>query len=289
VHPRVLFAGQICGVEGYVESIATGLLAGVHAADLVHGNEPMPAPRASAFGSLTHYVTHADAKNFQPANITFDLLPALAKKIRDRKERHRLQCELALREFDAWLVRAGVESGKGANAENAQGRGTLSAEVECRGDFEIRRATTEDAHAIAYVLQKSFREFRPLYTDGGFEATALCVERVMERIEEGPVWVASRGGAVFGTVAAVVKDESVYLRGMAVLPEARGSGAGAKLLQEVEGWAKDERCKRLFLSTTPFLDSAIRLYERFGFGRANENAQHLFGTPLFTMEKSLGD
>jgi methylenetetrahydrofolate--tRNA-(uracil-5-)-methyltransferase len=109
-HPRVLFAGQICGVEGYVESIATGLLAGMHAAALASGAEIPPAPRSSAFGSLTHYVTHADAKNFQPANITFDLLPALEKKIRDRKERHRLQCELALREFDGWLETAGAKA-----------------------------------------------------------------------------------------------------------------------------------------------------------------------------------
>jgi methylenetetrahydrofolate--tRNA-(uracil-5-)-methyltransferase len=101
--PRVLFAGQICGVEGYVESIATGLMAGIYAAALVGGTEPVPSPRASAFGSLAHYITHADPKNFQPANITFDLLPALDKKIRDRKERHRLQCETALREFDHWL------------------------------------------------------------------------------------------------------------------------------------------------------------------------------------------
>ena len=101
-HPRVFFAGQICGVEGYVESIATGLLAGVHAAAMSCG-EMTPAPRDSAFGSLTHYVTHADAKNFQPANITFDLLPPLDRKIRDRKERHRMQCELALREFGRWL------------------------------------------------------------------------------------------------------------------------------------------------------------------------------------------
>jgi len=107
-HPRVFFAGQICGVEGYVESIATGLIAGMHAAALIAGAELTPAPRASAFGSLTHYVTHADAKNFQPANITFDLLPPLEKKIRDRKERHRLQCELALKEFDGWMDRAGV-------------------------------------------------------------------------------------------------------------------------------------------------------------------------------------
>jgi methylenetetrahydrofolate--tRNA-(uracil-5-)-methyltransferase len=107
-HPRILFAGQICGVEGYVESIATGLMAGLHAAALAAGGKAVPPPRASAFGSLTHYVTHADANNFQPANITFDLLPALEKKIRDRKERHRLQCELALRQFDAWMERAGI-------------------------------------------------------------------------------------------------------------------------------------------------------------------------------------
>ncbi len=109
-HPNVFFAGQICGVEGYVESIATGLLAGMHAAALVSGAEIAPAPRASAFGSLTHYVTHADARNFQPANITFDLLPALEKKIRDRNERHRLQCESALREFDRWYDSVGLEA-----------------------------------------------------------------------------------------------------------------------------------------------------------------------------------
>jgi methylenetetrahydrofolate--tRNA-(uracil-5-)-methyltransferase len=103
-HPEVFFAGQICGVEGYVESIATGLIAGVHAAAMVSGSALIPAPRPSAFGSLTHYVTHADPKNFQPANITFDLLPPLDRKVRDRKERHRLQCELALKEFDAWLA-----------------------------------------------------------------------------------------------------------------------------------------------------------------------------------------
>jgi methylenetetrahydrofolate--tRNA-(uracil-5-)-methyltransferase len=108
VHPQVFFAGQICGVEGYVESIATGLLAGVHAAALISGAEMVPAPRASAFGSLTHYVTLADAKNFQPANITFDLLPPLERKIRDRKERHRMQCELALQEFDKWMDRVGA-------------------------------------------------------------------------------------------------------------------------------------------------------------------------------------
>jgi methylenetetrahydrofolate--tRNA-(uracil-5-)-methyltransferase len=111
-HPRVLFAGQICGVEGYVESIATGLMAGTNAAALALGLEPVPPPRASAFGSLTHYVAHAESKSFQPANITFDLLPALENKIRDRKERHRMQCELALKKFDDWMEQTGATAVK---------------------------------------------------------------------------------------------------------------------------------------------------------------------------------
>ena len=112
-HPAIFFAGQICGVEGYVESIATGLMAGVNAAALASGAAPAPPPRPTAFGSLTHYVTHADARNFQPANITFDLLPALEHKVRDRQERHRQQCELALREFDGWLDRVDLVAAAG--------------------------------------------------------------------------------------------------------------------------------------------------------------------------------
>ena len=102
-HPRVLFAGQISGVEGYVESIATGLMAGLHAAALANGAVPVALPRTTAFGSLINYVCHAESKHFQPANITFDLLPPWEAKIRDKKERHRLQCERALRDFGGWF------------------------------------------------------------------------------------------------------------------------------------------------------------------------------------------
>ncbi len=108
-HANILIAGQLSGVEGYTESIASGLLAGRYAAALAHGDEPAPAPRLSANGSLTHYITHAESKRFQPANITFDLLPpleeGLRKKIRDKKERHRLQCECALTAWREWLDR----------------------------------------------------------------------------------------------------------------------------------------------------------------------------------------
>jgi methylenetetrahydrofolate--tRNA-(uracil-5-)-methyltransferase len=106
-HPRVFFAGQISGVEGYTESIAMGMLAGIYATRLRQGQAAVPPPRASALGSLVHYICHSEAKNFQPANITFDLLPQLdeatRRKIRDKKQRHKLVCDNALQAFDGWL------------------------------------------------------------------------------------------------------------------------------------------------------------------------------------------
>ena len=87
------------------------MLAGIYAAAVAEGVEPTLIPRETALGSLVHYITHAEAKRFQPANITFDLLPPLdeetRKKIRDKRERHRLQCESALRAFDSWLEKSG--------------------------------------------------------------------------------------------------------------------------------------------------------------------------------------
>ena len=106
--PDIFFAGQISGVEGYVESIATGLMAGMHAAALAAGESPRPLPRATALGSLCHYVSAADPKDYQPANITFDLLPQLdeadrQRLRRDKKARHALVCQRALESFGAYL------------------------------------------------------------------------------------------------------------------------------------------------------------------------------------------
>jgi methylenetetrahydrofolate--tRNA-(uracil-5-)-methyltransferase len=122
-HPNVLFAGQISGVEGYVESIATGLLAGLHAAALARNIEPLAPPRITAFGALANYICHADPKNFQPANITFDLLQPLdeatRRRIRDKKQRHAMVCQRALQELDSWLERQLVRIPALANQPSA--------------------------------------------------------------------------------------------------------------------------------------------------------------------------
>ena len=106
--PRVFFAGQISGVEGYVESIATGLLAGLWAAAFARGELPAPMPRATALGSLCHYISAADPRRYQPANIAFDLFPPLSPEEqtlyrKDRKARHAAICRRALAAMDARL------------------------------------------------------------------------------------------------------------------------------------------------------------------------------------------
>lgn len=158
---------------------------------------------------------------------------------------------------------------------------------ESNRDVEIRRATREDIPAIASILLASFEEFRPLYTPGGFSATTPTSEAIDTRFEDGPAWVAVYDGRVVGTVAAVPGESGLYVRSMAVLPEARGRRTGELLLEEVEAFAHAQGCQRMFLSTTPFLGAAIRLYERFGFTRRNTGPQDLHGTPLFSMEKFL--
>ena len=107
--PRVFFAGQISSVEGYVESIATGLMAGRHAAAMAVGETPRAFPDETALGSLCRYVSSAEAKNYQPANITFDLLPKLDEDTRhrlrhDKKARQAEVCRRAIERLDEFLA-----------------------------------------------------------------------------------------------------------------------------------------------------------------------------------------
>ncbi len=107
--PQIFFAGQISGVEGYVESISTGLIAGRHAAALAKNQPFRPFPRATALGSLCHYISGADPARYQPANIAFDLLPSLdeSEKRRfrhDKKARHAEICRRALVALDDFMM-----------------------------------------------------------------------------------------------------------------------------------------------------------------------------------------
>jgi putative acetyltransferase len=148
--------------------------------------------------------------------------------------------------------------------------------------IQIRIALPEDASSIATVLQQSFVEYESSYTPEGFAATTPTRDQILSRMTEGPVWVAEHDDLVLGTASVVPEGDSLYIRGMV-----RGHGIGELLLRHVESYARARDHKRLYLSTTPFLSRAIRLYERFGFRRSSEGPHELFGTPLFTMEKAV--
>ena len=100
--PSLFFAGQISGVEGYVESAASGLVAGLNAAALARGLTPRSPPRTTAIGALGHYVSHASAADYQPSNIAFGLIPVTGDMPRRRRDRRRAVAERALAQISAW-------------------------------------------------------------------------------------------------------------------------------------------------------------------------------------------
>jgi GNAT superfamily N-acetyltransferase len=132
------------------------------------------------------------------------------------------------------------------------------------------------------------RAGRPAPTKPGgrlaLAATTPGAEQVLVRMQEGPVWVALRQGVMLATVAAVVKDESVYIRGMAVLRAARGLGAGAKLLQEVEEWALSQTYSPLFLVRSHSSVQPSAYMRDPAIGGRTMVFTAFFGTPSFTME-----
>jgi GNAT superfamily N-acetyltransferase len=103
--------------------------------------------------------------------------------------------------------------------------------------IQIRFATADEAEAIASVLHQAFVEYEALYTPEGFAATTPTAEQIRARWSEGPVWVAVHEDTMVGTVSAVPKRESLYIRSMAILPSARGRKIGTVLLEQVERFA----------------------------------------------------
>lgn len=118
-NPALFFAGQITGVEGYVESVATGWLAGINAVRVIRGESTITAPATSAIGALCRYVSNVETKNFQPVNITFGLLETLPvelrKKHRNKRERHVIQVERALTDWDEFISALRSEKKAGAS------------------------------------------------------------------------------------------------------------------------------------------------------------------------------
>ena len=150
---------------------------------------------------------------------------------------------------------------------------------------EIRLAVPNDVAAISMILAEAFAEYEPLYTKEGYAATTPKSDVIKKRFGEGKIWVVVLNKKIVGTVSVVPENEALYIRSMAILAQARGNKIGKRLLKQIEDFANKNDYKRLTLSTTPFLNRAIRLYENFGFVRSRVDDLH--GTPLIRMEKNL--
>jgi len=152
-------------------------------------------------------------------------------------------------------------------------------------ELRLQIAMPEDSEAIVAVLTEAFAEHKSSYTPQAYAATVPTVNDIKKRFSEGKIWIALNNKRIVGTVSVVPKKDSLYIRSMAILPEARGNRIGERLLEKIEDYAVAHDYRKLFLNTTPFLDRAIRLYKKFGFVRCGSD--DLFGTQLLMMEKSL--
>jgi methylenetetrahydrofolate--tRNA-(uracil-5-)-methyltransferase len=103
--PTLFFAGQMSGVEGYVESAASGLLAGINAAAMAQGRTVSSPPRTTAIGALAYYASHANPAHYEPSNITFGIIQALDVAPRGKKQRNLALSERALADLEAWQAR----------------------------------------------------------------------------------------------------------------------------------------------------------------------------------------
>jgi putative acetyltransferase len=152
--------------------------------------------------------------------------------------------------------------------------------------IRIRKAKHGDAAAIESLLHESFLEYERAYTPEAFHITTPKKREIESRIKHWTVWVALHANVIVGTVSAHPEGEALHIRSMAVRPSMRGRGIGKLLLQRVEKFAAANGYKRLILNTTPFLASAIRLYERSGF-QATGSERDWFGTTVSAMAKQV--
>ncbi len=152
----------------------------------------------------------------------------------------------------------------------------------------VRLANENDSAAIADVLHAAFSQFEQEYTPESFAIVTPSADEVATRFVEGPLWVAERGGHVVGTVSVTTEPEGMYIRSMAVHPEAQGLGIGHKLLDAVDEYFRSSELGRIFLYTTYFVPGAKEMYEKHGFTWVRDTtADEWYGTPGLEMEKEI--
>ena len=154
---------------------------------------------------------------------------------------------------------------------------------------EVRTAAPTDASAVSAVLREAFGVYRDQYTADALAVVTPAVSEIERRFEEGPQWVALIDNKVVGTVSVTVEDGDLYVRSMAVAPDAQGRGVGHKLLDAIDVYAARTRFVRIFLYTTYFSAGAKELYEKHGYTWVRDTpAEEWYGVPGLEMEKFLG-
>ncbi len=154
-------------------------------------------------------------------------------------------------------------------------------------ELKVRLADETDAINISQILESAFIEFKDKYTKKAFDATVISPAEVKARMKNSTSWIATFDNQLLGTATGRITTKTLYIQGMAVVPEARGKRIGYSILKTIEEFAKNNKCELLLLSTTPYLSRAISLYKQFGFEIINNPPYELFGIPLFTMKKNI--
>lgn len=156
------------------------------------------------------------------------------------------------------------------------------------GEVNVRLATADDAETISNILRDAFTVYREFYTPQAFAVVTPGADEILKRFDEGPQWIAEVDGKVVGTVSMITEPEGLYIRSMAVSPDAQGRGVGHKLMHAVDDFAVGTDIERVFLYTTYFVPGARDLYEKHGFEWVRDTtADEWYGTPGLEMDKRI--
>ena len=155
-------------------------------------------------------------------------------------------------------------------------------------DVTVRLATEDDAAEIAWVLFNAFGSYRVNYTPESFDVVTPAAAEIARRFDEGPQWVVEIDDDVVGSVSVTAEPEGLYIRSMAVRPDAQGQGIGHKLLKAVNDFADASEFDRIFLYTTYFVPGAKEMYEKHGYGWVRDTtADEWYGVPGLEMDRTI--